>query len=96
MSEDDLSSKVKGLVAKAKSAIGGGDDGGAKTDDGGGALGKVKAALAKATDAVTGLVKKDDDDDGPATPPAATGEPTDNARQMKEAVEAARKAKADE
>jgi hypothetical protein len=97
MAEDaDRSSKLKGLVAKAKNAVGGGDgDDAAAGDDGGGAMGKVKAALSKATSAVTKVVKKDDDGGGidVATPPAADKDPTDNARQMKAAVEAARKAK---
>ena len=56
-------------------------------------MGKVKAALSKATSAVTKVVKKDDDGgiDVP-TPPAADTAPTENAKQMKAAVEAARKA----
>ncbi|MEA2828863.1 MAG: hypothetical protein QOG43_3302 [Actinomycetota bacterium] len=99
MADDaDRSGKLKGLVAKAKNAVGGGEgDDDASANDGGGAMSKVKAALSKATSAVTKVVKKDDDGgiDVP-TPPAAEGAPTDNARQMKAAVEAARKAKPDD
>ena len=95
MADDAGSSKLKGLVAKAKNAVGGGEgDDASATDDGGGAMDKVKAALSKVTSAVTKVVKKDDDGGlDVATPPAADSEPTENARQMKAAVDAARKAK---
>jgi hypothetical protein len=94
VAQEDGSGKLKGLVAKAKQAVGGGEgDEGAGADDAGGAMGKVKAALSKATTAVTKVVKKDGDGDSVATPPAADTKPTENARQMKAAVEAARKAK---
>ena len=93
VAEDDGSSKLKGLVAKAKAIVAGGDgDDAAAAEDSGGAMGKVKAAMAKAASAVTGVIKKDDDDDdAPAAPPAADGQPTENASKMKAAVEAARK-----
>ncbi len=95
MTEDgDLSSKVKGLVAKAKNAISGGDDdGGTGSGDSAGPVAKVKAALSKATEAVTGLVKKDDDGAGATD---AHEEPTENALKMKAAVKEARKAKDDD
>lgn len=54
----------------------------------------AKGALSKVTGAVTKVVKKDDD--GPATPPAAEKKPTENARKMKDAVDAARKAQDDD
>ena len=54
----------------------------------------AKGALAKVTDAVTKVVKKDDD--GPATPPVAEKKPSENARKMKDAVDAARKAQDDD
>ncbi len=56
-----------------------------------GALGKVKGVLAKATQAVTGLIKKDEGGAG-ATGATASGKPTERSKKMKEAVEKARKA----
>jgi hypothetical protein len=54
----------------------------------------AKAALTKATSAVTKVVKKDDD--APATPPVAEKKPSENAKKMKDAVDAARKAQDDD
>jgi hypothetical protein len=51
--------------------------------------------LTKATEAVSGIVKKDDDGAG-ATGATASGKPTERSKKMKDAVEAARKAKTDE
>jgi hypothetical protein len=61
-----------------------------------GPLSKVKAVLAKATGAVTNLVRKDDDKaaDGPSATADHTS--TDNAKRMKDAVEAARKNQSDD
>ena len=56
-----------------------------------GPLGRVKAALAKATQAVVGIVKKDD-----TAGAGADGKPTERAKKMKAAVEEARKAKNDD
>lgn len=79
------------MVAAAKRKLSGADDNksGSATD---GPVGKVKSALSKATQAMTGLVKKDD---GPAggSATAAHDEPTDNSLKMKAAVEEARKAR---
>jgi|GEM_PF-6258135 len=73
MTEDeDRSSTVKTLVAKAKDALG------------------------KATGAVAGKLKKGDSAAADFETPAAAGEPSENSRRMKDAVEAARKARADD
>jgi hypothetical protein len=82
---------MKGLVAAAKKVRGGDES---ATDESTGPVGRVKSALAKATQAVTAIVKKDDG--GGATAAVADGEPTQNARKMKDAVEAARKAREDD
>ena len=76
------------MVTAAKGKRGGGAE--AKAD---GAVGKVKAALAKATQAVTGLVKKDSPADAAPASAAAHG-PSERSLKMKAAVEAARKDKA--
>jgi hypothetical protein len=117
---EDRSSRVRSLVAAAKKSLGGdkessGDSApaapptaAAAVDETGGPLGKVKAVLAKATDAVTGIVNKDDPSKGKvkgkgsgsgkgkgsgAVGAVADQEPTEHARKMKDAVEAARKAR---
>lgn len=59
-----------------------------------GLVAAAKAALTKATSAVTKVVKKDDD--APATPPVAEKKPSENAKKMKDAVDAARKAQDDD
>ena len=56
------------------------------------AVGSVKSAVGKATEAVSGAIKKDDKASG-AT--GITEEPRENAQKMKEAVEAALKTKPD-
>jgi hypothetical protein len=62
------------------------------TEDATGPLGKVKAALAKATQAVVGIVKKDDDapDAGNGTAGNAAVAPKERTSKMKDAVEAAK------
>jgi hypothetical protein len=84
---------MKGLVAAAKKVRGGDES---ATDESTGPVGRVKSALAKATQAVAGIVKKDDGGGEGAAGAVADGEPTQNARKMKDAVEAARKAREDD
>ena len=60
-----------------------------------GVLGKVKEVVAKATQAVAGIVKKNDAPAG-ATGATASGEPTERSKKMKDAVEQARKTKDDD
>lgn len=55
---------------------------------------KAKDLWGKATEAVTGLVKKDEAGGQIPTPPDV--EPTESSRQMKAAVEAARKARTED
>ncbi|HVF13114.1 MAG TPA: hypothetical protein VM942_00875 [Acidimicrobiales bacterium] len=62
-----------------------------KTD---GPLAQVKAVLAKATQVVVGIFKRDGG--GGATGVPADGKPTERAKKMKDAVEAARKNKDDD
>ena len=56
-------------------------------------MGRVKAALAKAGQAVASIVKKEDAPEAGATSATAKGQPTERANKMKAAVDAARKAK---
>ena len=63
-----------------------------RTGSNDGLAGKLKGILAKATQAVSGIVKKDDKGAG-ATGVKAEGKPTERSVKMKKAVEDARKAK---
>ncbi len=60
-----------------------------------GLMEKAKELVGKATEAVSGLVKKDDGEAGGTIPTPADREPTEHSQQMKAAVEAARKAQDD-
>lgn len=62
-----------------------------------GPVGRMKGLLAKATQAVAGIVKKDDAGDGAgATGAVPDSKPSERAAKMKDAVEAARKGKDDD
>ncbi|HEX7277835.1 MAG TPA: hypothetical protein VF244_10715 [Acidimicrobiales bacterium] len=59
-------------------------------------VGKAKELVGKATEAVSGLVKKDDGEKGGTIPTPPDVEPTENAQQMKANVEAARQARTED
>lgn len=57
---------------------------------------KAKALVGKATEAVSGLVKRDDGESGGTIPTPPDVQTTESSRNMKAAVEAAKKARAED
>ncbi len=59
-------------------------------------LEKAKEVVGKATETVSGLIKKDEGDAETPTPAAPETDPSEHSRQMKAAVDAAREAQAED